>query len=388
MVEVKCKIKAKRNFLKNDKIKVLQVNKLYYPHIGGVEKHVQDVAEALADRVDFRVLVANNRFKTVTETINGIEVTKIASLGSISSAPIAPTFGCRLRRAKPDIFHFHFPYPPGELSYLLTKTNGKLVVTYHSDIVRQKKLLALYRPLMMRFLKKADKILVSSPNLIANSPVLKHFRSKCQVIPFGIDTNRFMFSPQIEKKAAGFRKRFNNKNIILFTGRLAYYKGLSYLVEAMKDIDGTLVLAGEGNERSRLENQANALGVFKRIIFLGKIAEQDLPALYYACDVFVLPSIASSEAFGLVQLEAEACGKPVVSTDLPTGVPYANLHGKTGLIVPPKNSPVLAEAINKLLNDPKMRKDLGEAGKERVNSQFSLEAMAAAVLKVYESCLS
>ena len=374
--------------MKNTKIKVLQVNKLYYPHIGGVEKHVQDVAEALADRVDFRILVANNHFKTVNETINGIEVTKIASLGSISSAPVAPTFGCWLRRARPDIFHFHFPYPLGEFSFLFTKTNAKLVVTYHSDIIRQKKLLALYRPFMMRFLKKADKILVSSPNLIANSPVLRHFREKCQVIPFGIDTNRFALTPDVERKAAGFRKQFNHKNIILFTGRLAYYKGLSYLVEAMKEIDGALVLAGEGNLRGQLESQARSAGVLNKIVFLGKIAEQDLPPLYYACDVFVLPSIAQSEAFGLVQLEAQACGKPVISTDLPTGVPYANLDGETGLIVPPKNGPALSEAINKLLNDQELRKRLGEAGKKRVNSQFSLEAMAQAVLKVYESCLS
>lgn len=368
-------------------LKVLQVNKLYYPHIGGVEKHVQDLAEAIKDEVKVEVLVANTSFKTVIEDINGVQVIKTASLGTIASAPLAPALWLWLRRLRPDIYHFHFPYPIGDISYLLARAKGKLVVTYHSDIIRQKRLLALYRPFMERFLKRADVILASSPNMIANSPVLSRFETKCRVIPFGIDVERFKLTPSVEKDAAALRRRFGGRDIILFVGRLVYYKGVSYLVEAMRDIDGMLVLAGEGSLRTELEKKADELGVADKIIFFGRAQDSELPALYHACDIFALPSVARTEAFGLVQLEAQACGKPVVSTDLPTGVPYANLDGKTGLIVPPKDSDALANAINRLLKDGDLRRRLGEQGKKRVTTEFTLEAMADAVVEVYEGLM-
>lgn len=369
------------------KIKVLQVNKLYYPHIGGVEKHVQDLAEALRGKVDVSVLAANTEFRTVNETVGGVPVTKVASLGSVASAPLVPTFWRWLRRLQPDIYHFHFPYPIGELSYLLSRADRRLAVTYHSDIIRQKRLLAFYRPLMIRFLSQADVIMASSPNLIANSPVIGRFSEKCRVIPFGIDVERFRPTPRMEERAAEFRRLFGNKEVILFVGRLIYYKGLSYLVEAMPRIDAVLVLAGEGGLREELERQAAEVGVHDKVIFLGKAADEDLPALYYACDLFILPSIARSEAFGLVQLEAQACGKPVVSTNLPTGVPYANLDSETGIVVPPEDSDALATAINRLLNDPDLRRRLGEQGRRRVEREFTLKSMADAVMRVYEELM-
>ncbi len=365
------------------KLRVLQVNKLYYPHIGGVEKHVQDLAESIKDEVKVKVLVANTSFKTVVEDINGVQVIKIASLGTLASAPLAPSLWLWLRRLQPDIYHFHFPYPVGDVSYLLARVKGKLVVTYHSDIIRQKRLLALYRPFMSRFLKKADVIIAGSPNMVANSPVLKRFSAKCKVVNYGIDVDRFKLTPEVEKNAAALRRRFGGRNIILFVGRLIYYKGVSYLVEAMRDIDGMLVLAGEGGLRSELEKKAAQLGVADKIIFFGRAKDRELPALYHACDIFVLPSVARTEAFGLVQLEAQACGKPVVSTNLPTGVPYANLDNVTGLIVPPKDSRALAIAISRLLDEPELRRQLGSQGKKRVETEFTLATMAAAVLDIY-----
>jgi rhamnosyl/mannosyltransferase len=378
----------RQNHFQNKKIKVLQVNKLYYPHIGGVEKHVQDVSEALVDYTDMTVLAANNTFKTTVEAINGVKVYKVISLGTVASAPITPTFWLWLRRLNPDIYHFHFPYPIGELSYLLTRCNKKLVVTYHSDIIRQKRLLSIYRPFITSFLGKANVILASSPNLIKNSPFISQFASKCRVVPFGIDTNRFKLTSETQKQALELRRRFATKNVVLFIGRLIYYKGLSYLIKAAKTIDGKIVLVGDGDLRSELEKLATSLGIRSKIIFYGRADDKDLPALYHASDLLVLPSIARSEAFGLVQLEAQACGKPVVSTNLSTGVPYANLDGITGIVVPPKDSHALAEAINKLIHNPELRQRLGSQGKKRVQTRFTIKVMAEFILKIYNELQS
>lgn len=369
------------------KIKVLQVNKLYYPHIGGVEKHVQDLAETIKDIVDVRVLVANTAIKSIIEKINGVDVTKVASLGMAASAPVAPTLWRWLKKYPSDINHFHFPYPIGDLSYFLARPAGKLIITYHSDIVRQRRLLALYRPLMVRFLNRADVILAGSPNIIEGSPVLEKYRDKCRIFHYGIDIDRFEINENVEIKASGLRTEFGGGPVLLFIGRLVYYKGVEYLLDAMVDIDAKLVLVGEGELKEVLENKAERLGLKDKVLFYGKASDEDLPALYGACDVFVLPSVARSEAFGLVQLEAHACGKPVVSTDLPTGVPYANLDMRTGLIVPPKDSAALAAAINRLLNDEELRVRLGSQGKQRVKDEFSLKAMKKSVLKVYDEVL-
>ncbi len=368
--------------------KVLQVNKLYYPHIGGVEKHVQDLSEAIKDDVDLRVLVANTTRETVTEKINGVEVIKAASLGMVASAPVAPSLWRWLSRLDSDIYHFHFPYPIGDLSYFLSQKKGKLIVSYHSDIVRQKRLLTLYRPIMNRFLRRADLILAGSPNMIERSPILKDYKDKCRVFHYGIDVKRFEKTDEVKRKAREIRARFKNKKIILFIGRLVYYKGITYLLEAMKTIDAVLLLAGSGGMEGELKEKVKRAGLEDKVIFLGSPKDEELPALYHASDIFVLPSIARSEAFGIVQLEAQACGKPVISTDLPTGVPYANLDMRTGLIVPPEDSGALADAVNRLLEDEILRKKLGIAGKKRVESEFTIEVMKKSVLEAYAEVLT
>jgi rhamnosyl/mannosyltransferase len=371
-------------------MKVLMVNKLYYPVIGGVENHVRDLAtsfSSISKDVDVRVLVANTSRKTVQEEIDGIKVTKVADIATIQSAPIAPTFPIWLRRLKSDIYHFHFPYPIGELSYLLARPPGKLVVTYHSDIIRQRFLLSLYKPFLRLFLKKADCILASSPNLIRHSPFLSEFRDKCRVAHFGIELSRFKMSEQIKDKVKKIKEKYPSK-IVLFVGRLIYYKGVNYLMEAMTDIDAHLIIVGEGPLENELKQLASDLGISNKIDFAGWVDDQDLPSYYHACDVFVLPSVARSEAFGLVQLEAQACEKPVVSTDLTTGVPYANLDQITGLVVQPESKDSLSMAINKLLQDENLRREYGKNGKKRVEKEFSKEAMAKRVLQIYSEILS
>jgi glycosyltransferase involved in cell wall biosynthesis len=368
-------------------MKVLQINKLYYPHIGGVEKHVQDVAEAIHDEVDVKVLVANSERKTVREEINGIPVTRVPSWGVLQSAPVAPGFYTAIRNSDADIFHLHFPNPVGEIAYLAAGAPGKLVVTYHADVVRQRTLRHFYGPVIKRLLDRADMIMASSPNLIELSPWLTDVRRKCRVIPFGIDLTPWRMNDYTAAKTADIRARFGFP-IILFVGRLIYYKGLDFLIRALTDVDANLIIVGQGVLEEELLRLAAELGVADRVHFVGSVSAEDLPAYYHACDVFTLPSVAESEAFGFVQLEAHACGKPVVSTNLPTGVPYANLDNVTGLIVPPKNPEALAVALNRLLSDRPFRYQLGEQAKLRVETEFSLEAMGREIIKAYREILA
>jgi rhamnosyl/mannosyltransferase len=367
-------------------MKVLQVNKLYYPHIGGIENHVRILATGLKDKVDIEVLVANEAPKTVIEILDGIKVTRVASMGRFRSAPLAPGFIPQLKGSKSDIYHLHFPNPTGELSFLLANPTGKLVVTYHSDIIRQKTLLKFYKPFLEKFLQRADRIVVGSGSLIKSSPYLQKVAGKCEVIPFGISPDWSILTPEIEARSADIRQKYGPK-IAFFLGRLIYYKGLDYLIKAMQEVDGKLVIAGEGELGPELKRLAEDLKVKDKVIFAGTLSDQELLALYHACDIFVLPSTESSEAYGLVQLEAHACGKPVISTNLPTGVPFANKDGVSGLVVPPKDSGALAKAINKLFSDDELRLRLGTQAKERFEKEFTSKIMVERVLKLYREVL-
>jgi len=366
----------------------LQVNKLYYPHIGGIEKVVCLLSEELAKRpaLEVKVLVCNMESRTRIEKTSNLEVIRVASLGTLFSMPVAPAFPLWLRKLDADIYHYQHPFPPGELCYLLARPAGKLVVTWQSDIVRQRTLLRLHEPFLQMFLRKANLILATSPNYLESSRYLRAFREKCRVVPNGIDPSQFRATPQIEAQAAAIRAR-HGPSIVLFVGRLVYYKGLPYLLKAMMEIQARLLIIGEGPLEKGLRELVKSLDLSRKVVFLRPVSEETLAAHYHACDVFVLPSTTNSEAFGLVQLEAMACGKPVVSTNLPTGVPYVNQHGKTGFILPPRDPEALARAINTLLDDPGLRENFGQYAKRRVEREFTMEIVAEKVLEIYEELM-
>lgn len=368
-------------------MKVLQVNKLYYPFIGGVEKVVYDIADQLKDKVDMEILVCNTDNRNQVEFVNDVKVTRSRSLGIYFSMPVSPNFPLMLKRKKADIYHFHMPFPLGEFSYLLSRPKGKVVATWHSDIVKQKTLLKFYKPFLMKFIERADVILTTSPQMIENSPFLQNVKEKCRVVPLGIDVKPYIeLNEETEKKMQEIKKQ-HGERLVFFLGRLVYYKGVQYLVEAMKNIKGKLLLAGAGQLEDELKETVKRLNIEDKVVFLGKLKDEELPAYYHACDVFVLPSVASSEAFGLVQLEAMACGKPVVSTNLPTGVPFVNQHRKTGIVVEPMNVEQLAEAVNELLDNEDLRIQYGTYAKNRVLNEFTKEKMAEKILNIYKELL-
>lgn len=371
-------------------MRILLLYKDYFPIEGGIENHIQLVAEGLRRRdVDARVLVTNTSVRTRREIINGVPVVKAGRLATISSAPISPAFYPWLYRLEKDtdVAHAHFPYPPGELGQLLLGRSRRFVITYHSDIVRQKVLGLIYRPFLWRVLRRADLITVSNPAYVQTSPFLRPFADKCRIIHHGTNLSRFTATPAATARAAAIQQRYTNRPLVLFVGRLRHYKGVDVLLKAMPQVQARLLIVGTGPMEAHWRQQARADGLTDRVTFLGRVSDEELPALYHAADVFVLPSTNRAETWGAVQVEAMACGLPVVCTELGTGTSYVNQDGVTGFVVPPKDPQALAEALNRLLANEALRRQMGAAGCKRAREQFSQEAMVEQLLGFYEEAL-
>ncbi|MDO8690089.1 MAG: glycosyltransferase [Dehalococcoidia bacterium] len=369
-------------------MKVLHVYKDFYPVLGGVENHLMLLTRELSRLPDMEVevLVTNTTARTVVEQFDRVRVTKAGRVATLASTPISPALFREIGQRDCDILHLHFPYPLGEIASLLRGKARRIVITYHSDIVRQKLILRLYHPLLMQILSRADAIIAGSPNYVESSPYLSRFTEKCTVIPYGIDASLFQPSSG-PAEALGIPEKYLAP-FIIFVGKFRYYKGLHHLVRAMKQVEkGSLLLVGEGPEEPALRSLVDSLGLENRVAFMGHVEERLLPGFYQAGQVFVLPSCLRAEAFGVVQLEAMACGLPVVSTELGTGTSFVNRHGETGFVVPPSNPAALANAINTLLTDQPRREAMSIAARARVCSQFTKERMVKSILELYKLTL-
>jgi len=368
-------------------MKVLHVGKFYPPVPGGMERVVQLLCEGGQEGIENVVLVANTGFPTVREDSRGVRVTRAGCLGRIGSVAVTPTFPAELSRASRDVTVIHEPNPVALVSDWLTAAKGPLIVWFHSEVIRPRwKYRLLYRPFLRRVLGRADRIVVSSPALANNTLELQDFRGKCAVIPFGIDVNRLRLITAVTDKVAAIDREFIGKRV-LFVGRLVPYKGLDVLIRAMRSVDATALVVGDGPCRDAMEHEARRNGLADRVRFLGSLPDEDVVAHLHACDVFVLPSVTSAETFGVAQLEAMACGKPVISTDLRTGVPWVNRHGETGLVVPPGDAEALATALNSLLAAPSLREQMGAAGIRRVQAEFTLDAMNTRAAALYRTVM-
>jgi len=363
-------------------MKILHVYKDYFPVLGGIENHLRLLAEGQATAGhEVTVLVTNRGRATRVAMLDGVRVIKAARLATVASTPLSLSLCRHLRRQRPDVTHLHFPYPVGEVTQYLLGRSHHTVMTYHSDVVRQKTILRFYRPLMMRVLSSVDRIIVGSPNYLDSSSTLQRLRAKCRVVPFGIDRERFLNADPVAVRR--LRERHGRGPLLLFVGVLRYYKGLEYLLDAMGGIPAKLFIVGEGHLSGPLRARAKALGLMQKVFFAGRVPDGDLPAYYHAADVFVLPASERSEAFGLVQIEAMSSGTPVVCTELGTGTTFINRHQESGLVVPPKDSCALAQTINKLLSDEGLRRRLAEGALAR-SELFSAEKMLTGVQEVYD----
>lgn len=367
-------------------MKILHVYKDYPPVLGGIEGHLRLVAEGQARRGhQVTVLVTARGPRTSVREESGVEVVRAARLATVASTPLSPALFRELRRRRPDVAHLHFPYPPGELAQLLGGRSRATVVTYHSDVVRQRLLARLYRPFMWRLLARADRILPTSPAYAASSPVLARFADKCRIVPLGVDTGRFAH-PDPESVDA-LRRRFPGPRL-LFVGRLRYYKALDVLVAAVERLDASLLVVGRGPMEETWRRRARTSPAAARIHFLGDVDDDALPAFYAAADVFVLPSDRRSEAFGLALAEAMAAGTPVVSTEIGTGTSFVNRHGETGLVVPPGDVEALAAALERLLDDDDLRREMGQQAQKRALRELDAERMLDRLDDVYGEILS
>jgi rhamnosyl/mannosyltransferase len=286
-----------------------------------------------------------------------------------------------------DIIQFHEPFPLGDMALLLSGYKGKVVVWWHSDIVRQKVLGKILRPVTTWFLKRADSIIAATEGHIKSSPFLSQHTGKCKVVPYGLDISKY--PEPLEKNYLTKKLSLVSHKKLLFAGRIVYYKGIDILISAMEYTkDAELFIAGGGP----LEHEMTALvarrKLQRQVHFLGVLPRNDLLAAYYDCDMFVLPSNANSEAFGIVQLEAMSYGKPVINTNLPTGVPYVSLHEQTGLTVAAGDTLKLADAITRLIQNDKLRQRYGKAAQNRVREHFALSSMLNNLYGIYQDVLA
>jgi glycosyltransferase involved in cell wall biosynthesis len=366
-------------------VRVLHLGKYYSPARGGMETILELLCNGTSSRVQNGVLVANGRFRRSEERRGSVEVIRVPAMTRIGAVSVCPTMPFRLARERADLIVIHEPNPMGLLAYFLARPGTKMIIWFHSEVIRPSwRYKLFYRPFLQFALRRAARIVVSSPTLAASAAALQECQSRCVVIPYGIDADREPVDDQALRRAEFIRHQ-HNRPIVLFVGRLVRYKGADVLLDAMRGIEGVALLVGEGPERAGLERRAESLGVSDRVRFLGEVSNDELAALYRACDLFVLPSVTRQEAFGVVLLEAMAAAKPVISTDLGTGAGWVNQHGETGLVVPPRNAAALHDAIHQLITQPETRASFGAAARRRVRSVFTLDRMIGATLDLYRA---
>ena len=373
-------------------MRVLQFGRFWNEQYGGVERHVALLGKGLAAQgIDVVNLVANVGLPSRDETAARYQLIQAWSFGMAYGTALAPALVLKalaLHQQEPfDLFHLHFPDPLSHLTSMMLPRNVPRVITWHSDIIRQKRLLALYKPFLQRIARQADALVAAtqahfdvSTQIPGDIPLERR-----HVIPYGLDYAPLALQPRTTALRDDLRALAQGRGLVFALGRHVYYKGFDVLIDAMQHTDAFLILGGDGPLRPQLEQQAMALGLSERIFFAHRIPEEDLTAYFHACDIFCMPSVEQAEAFGLVQLEAMACGKPVVCTQLNNGVNIVNIEGETGLAVPVRDPVALGKTLETLMQDAASRLRLGQQGLRRANNVYSLPAMAASHINLYKT---
>jgi rhamnosyl/mannosyltransferase len=360
-------------------LKVLHLGKFYPPVFGGIERVVASLCQSTRGRLDNRVLAFNTGPRTIHDVVDGIPVTRVGVWGAVGSVAVAPAFAAHLRQAAADVIVLHEPNPWVLLSYAAVRPRVPLAIWFHSEVVRPRWQYDLfYAPIARPAYRHASRFVVSSPDLAEHSPTLAPFRDRIVVIPFGIDANRWRPTDRVRARAAEIGREAAGP-LVVFAGRHVPYKGLDVLIEAASPLDVTVAILGDGPMRHEWMALAARQPRRARFVFRGEVDDEELHAHFASARMVVLPSVTRAETFGFVQLEAMACGVPVISTQLPTGVPWVN---RTGLLVPPGDAVALRNAIDRLAADEGLARAIGAASEARVRAEFSLATMGDRLVDV------
>lgn len=374
-------------------MKILHLGK-FDGDIGGIERHLRALLGAMPDSVKVVNLVANQRPITDQHRDRDYLTVRAASHGTLASVALAPSMPALARALhrehRFDIVHLHFPDPLGQLVAMALPRSVRRVISWHSDVIKQRWALALYAPFQRSFVSDADALIGATPQHFSSSTQIPpvHGTQIREVIPYGFDPAPFASTSATRAKQVELASQRSARPLIFTLGRHVYYKGFDVLIRSLREVDADLWIGGRGPLTDSLRRIAQEFRVADHVRFLGFIPDHELVAYYDACDVFCLPSTERAEQFGLVQLEAMHCGKPVVATRLGTGVEYVTIDGSTGFLVAPNDPIELAAALRTLLADADMRQQFGEAGKRRVQEVFSVDQMVSRTLDVYRRVLN
>jgi rhamnosyl/mannosyltransferase len=367
-------------------VKVLQVSKFYPPHLGGIEAVARDLSAGLVRHgVQVEVLCANKHWQSRDERDGlGVRITRSASLGLWLSTSMAPGLLWELwrRRRDADVVHVHMPDPLAALAVFVARPRARLVLHWHSDVVRQRFARHLYRPLEQWLLRRADAVIATSRTYAESSPALRAWWRKVEVIPIGAPKP----TPADPARVQRVRGRFNGRRIVFALGRMTYYKGWDILMKAARSLpdDVVVVIGGGGAELAQYRQFAVHAGAAHKVAFVGTLTGEGAEAYFAAAELFCVPSTSRAEAYGVAALEAMARGLPVVASDIPgSGLGWLVQHGVNGLLVPPSDPQALAAAIRATLDDPALRARLGAAGQARWAAELSAETMADRIFALY-----
>lgn len=370
--------------IKDSKLKVLQLGK-FFPVKGGVEKVMYDLMMGLSERdVDCDMLCAMEDGNQGEIALNAhARLIGCKTLKTVAATKIAPDMVSVLRKicGRYDIIHVHHPDPMACLALFLSGYKGKVVLHWHSDIQKQKILLHLYHPLQSWVIRRADVIVGTTPVYLAESPYLRKVQDKTVFLPIGVEP----MCPDADG-VKRIRERYRGRKIVFSLGRLVAYKGYCFLVDAARYLDDSYVvlIGGSGALKDELQAQIERNKLQDKVMLLGRVSDEDLPSYYGACDVFCMSSVMKTEAFGIVQIEAMSCGKPVIATKIPhSGVSWVNAHGCSGLNVTPGNSLEMAEAIKAIVEDKEAYDAYSQGAIKRYHETFTKEHMIDQCLNIY-----
>lgn len=358
-------------------MEILQVNKRHWDHLGGIETVVRMAFEVFRESGHSTTILAiNETSNTEIEESEKLKVVKAGQMTILFGMPVSWKFFLEARKQfrTAGFIFLHHPFPLGFLAYVLFGRGKPAAIWYHSDIIRQKLLARMLYPLFSWVFRKASVIIITSDRMTKQANLLKKYVSKTAVIPYAVKDNN---AKQSHNKSVNLPSTLS----ILSVGRLVYYKGFEYLIEAMDGVNAQLLIIGTGPLKNSLTELVRQKGL-TNVALLNPV--EDLSEYYKACDIFVLPSIENSEAFGLVQVEAMLAAKPVINTNLPTSVPNVSIHGQTGLTVEPRDVEGLRTAINGLLDNPGLRFKYGRAAKERAQSEYGMEVFKTRLSNLLE----